>query len=124
MLTNQKELRAAFWRAHPDASRRMIPAYSGKGKMYCTDTRTAWVDFIDAECRAGNISEGLAQRATLQPMRAVFSWEIQMHTDYGWECVNTEDTRPDARRSIAEYRTNAPGAYRLRRVRSLVAQGE
>lgn len=71
MISTQKELRAAFWRDNPDAARRMIPAYSGSGRMYCTDTRVAWCDYVDHLQRAGAISESLADRATLQPGRVI-----------------------------------------------------
>jgi DNA-binding sugar fermentation-stimulating protein len=40
-------------------------------------------------------------------------YEIQMHTSEGWECVNTETTSRDARRSIKEYRENQPGSYKI-----------
>lgn len=63
--TNQTALRAAFWAAHPALQRRTIPAYSGKGRMHCTDTRCAWVDWLDYLQRAGQISDALANRATL-----------------------------------------------------------
>ena len=50
----------------------------------------------------------------------VYEYQIQMWTGkrYGWECVNTECAREDAKRSIREYRDNQPGAYRIRRVRA------
>ena len=32
---------------------------------YVTDIRCAWVDFTDHMCRCGEISDGLAERATL-----------------------------------------------------------
>lgn len=37
-------------------------------------------------------------------------FEIQQYTGhpYGWECVNTEETRADARRSKKEYQENQP----------------
>ena len=38
---------------------------------------------------------------------------IQAHYGQGWEDVNYETTRADARRSIGEYRYNQPGAYRI-----------
>jgi len=63
--TNQKQIRAAFWEAHPTATRRRIADYSGNGKMYTTDTRCAFVDFVDHLSRSGIISESLANRATL-----------------------------------------------------------
>lgn len=65
MLTTQKQIRAAFWQAFPDLPRRKIPDYSGKGTMYPTDTRCAFVDFVDSLCRNGEISAQLADRATL-----------------------------------------------------------
>ncbi len=66
-ITNQKELRRAFWRDNPQLDRKRIPNYSGNGKMYKTDTRCAWTDYIDALSNAGIISKELAQRATLAP---------------------------------------------------------
>lgn len=34
-------------------------------KDYRTDVRCAFVDYVDALCRSGEISEGLAHRVTL-----------------------------------------------------------
>ncbi len=59
-ITNQKDLRRAFWCDHPEASRKRR-----KG-TYCTDTRVTFVDYIDNLCRSGIISEALALRATLE----------------------------------------------------------
>jgi hypothetical protein len=67
MFTNQRELRRAFWDAHPKLPRRMIRSYSGLGKMYPTDTRTAWVDWLDSLRANGEISRDLADRAELNP---------------------------------------------------------
>lgn len=64
-ITNQKQIRAAFWYAHPDAPRRKIKDYSGNGLMYPTDTRTAFANFVDFLQKNGFITEALAQRATL-----------------------------------------------------------
>ena len=64
-FTTQQELRTQFWVVHPELSRRRIRDYSGHGKMYTTDTRTAFVDYLDALVRDGEISEALASRATL-----------------------------------------------------------
>ena len=47
-ITNQRDLRREFWETFPDLSRRKIPDYSGNGKMYCTDTRCTFTDWIDA----------------------------------------------------------------------------
>lgn len=64
-ITTQRELRRSFWDAHPVADRKRIADYSGNGKMYRTDTRCAWCDYIDMLSRSGHISQELAQRATL-----------------------------------------------------------
>jgi hypothetical protein len=63
--TTQKQIRAAFWEAFPDLPRRKITNYSGDGKMYPTDTRCAFVDFLDALNKNGQVSDKLADRATL-----------------------------------------------------------
>jgi len=65
MITNLKDLRKLFWLEHPGLSRRKIKDYSGNGKMYCTDTRCAFVDWLDAMEKSGQLKEGLAERATL-----------------------------------------------------------
>lgn len=125
MAFNQRELRAAFWRDHPTLSRDLITDHAGTGKMHRIDTRMAWVDYVDAMQRSGEISESLAQRATLQPARYEFEFEIQGYFCGAWECANTETTRRDARRSLREYRENDPThSYRIQRRRVIVAQGE
>lgn len=66
--TTQRELRAAFFREHagmPGISPRRITNYAGTGKMHNTDTRCAWCDWIDALNKNGEISDALANRATL-----------------------------------------------------------
>ncbi len=68
--TTQKQIRAAFWAAFPKLPRRMVKAGPGLYRHatqneYPTDTRCAFVDFVDALARNGDISEPLAQRATL-----------------------------------------------------------
>lgn len=60
-----RDVRRAFWREHPHLSRRKIPDYSGTGKMYCTDTRCAFADFVDALQRDGMVSDAVANRVTL-----------------------------------------------------------
>lgn len=67
MYTTQVQIRKAFWQAYPDADRRMITDYRGRGKMYKTDTRSLFVDFVDMLERDGQISQELAERVTLQP---------------------------------------------------------
>jgi hypothetical protein len=69
-MTNQKQIRAAFWGAHPTANRKKYPAryWTREDKSrrdYCTDTRCAFVDFIDHLSRSGIINDQLASRATL-----------------------------------------------------------
>lgn len=64
-ITTQAALRRAFWEAHPDLPRRRIRNYAGNGLMYPTDTRVAFVDYIDALERNRDISPELARRATL-----------------------------------------------------------
>jgi hypothetical protein len=63
--TTQKQLRRAFWLAHPGLPRRRIPHYSGMGQMHVTDTRCAWADWKDSLSKSGAISQELAYRATL-----------------------------------------------------------
>lgn len=64
-IKNQKELRRLFWETFPDLDRKKITDYSGRGTMYRTDTRCAWVDWIDSLSRDNQISQRLAQTATL-----------------------------------------------------------
>jgi hypothetical protein len=64
-FTTQRELRREFWRTFPELCRRKVKDFSGNGTMYMTDTRCAWVDWLDDLSREGDISEELAQRATL-----------------------------------------------------------
>ena len=67
-MTTQKQIRAAFWRDHQGikgVSRRKIVDYSGNGKMHNTDTRCAFVDYVDSLSKSGAISPELADRATL-----------------------------------------------------------
>jgi hypothetical protein len=70
MITNQAQIRDAFWNAHPTADRKRYPArdWTREDKSqrdYCTDTRCAFVDFLDSLERDGQISAELANRATL-----------------------------------------------------------
>lgn len=58
-ITNQRDLRRAFWQSGNYNKRR----YKGD---YITDTRVAFYDFIDCLYRSGDISPELAQRATLK----------------------------------------------------------
>lgn len=65
-ITNQRDLRRLFWETFPGLDRRKITDYSGTGRTYKTDTRVAWVDWIDSLARDGVITESLASRATLE----------------------------------------------------------
>ena len=65
MLKTQQEVRRQFWLDNPNLPRRKITDYSGTGKMHCTDTRCAFVDYVDMLSKSGAISEALAQRVTL-----------------------------------------------------------
>lgn len=61
MITNQKDLRDAFWEAHPELTRKG----NQKQNLYPTDTRVAWCAYVEYMNRDGQISDALAQRATL-----------------------------------------------------------
>lgn len=61
--TTQREVRRAFWDEHPGMSRKKIGP--PQHRSYTTDTRCAFVDFIDSLHRDGQISDALAQRVTL-----------------------------------------------------------
>ena len=50
-ITTQKELRRRFWQDNPQADRKNITDYTGKGKMHTTDTRCLWCDYVDSMCR-------------------------------------------------------------------------
>jgi len=68
--TNQKQIRAAFWEAFPDLPRRRYRySWNRSDKtaelVFPVDTRCAFVDFLDGLSRSGQISESLANRATL-----------------------------------------------------------
>ena len=65
-----KEIRALFWEMHPGLPRRRHRyGWSSSDKtaelVHHTDTRCAFVDFIDALHRAGKIDDRTAQRITL-----------------------------------------------------------
>lgn len=58
--TTQRQVRKAFWEAHPTASR-----LHGRDGDYLTGTRVLFVDFVNALNKDGNISDALANRVTL-----------------------------------------------------------
>lgn len=60
-ITTQRDLRRAFREAHPGMNYKRY-----RDGSYCTDTRSAWADWIDSLARDGIITEQLAQRASLE----------------------------------------------------------
>jgi hypothetical protein len=69
-MTTQKEIRAAFWAAHPTLTRRRHRyAWSASDKtaelVYHVDARVSFDNYIDQLARDGIISNALAQRVTL-----------------------------------------------------------
>lgn len=67
MITNQKQLRAAFWATHPDFEfqAREAGIFSKSQNYHCATVRCSWVDFVDMMQKSGQISSKLAFRATL-----------------------------------------------------------
>lgn len=61
MITTQKQLRAIFWEQHPEFKREG----GKKQNEYCTDIRISFIDFVDSLQRCEQISEKIANRATL-----------------------------------------------------------
>ena len=58
-ITDQKSLRREFWQTFPDLKRAKV------GGDFVADTRMTFVGWIDSLARGGQISEKLAQAATL-----------------------------------------------------------
>lgn len=67
MITTQKDLRNQFWREHPsfDHQAREAGIRSKGQNAQCATVRCAWIDFVDYMRRSKQITEALAQRATL-----------------------------------------------------------
>lgn len=59
-FTTQRELRRAFWEQFPN-----LDSNKYNDKYYCTETRCAFVDWIDNLQKSNQISEALAERVTL-----------------------------------------------------------
>lgn len=57
-ITTLRDLRAAFWREHPDLQRQWH-------RYYTPEVHAAFADFTKHLARLGAIPETLAQRATL-----------------------------------------------------------
>ena len=107
-MKTQKDLSAAFWGDNASASRKRIPNYSGNGFMFCTDTRVAFCDYVDALQKNGVISQALAQRATLKnPPR---KFHINRFGQGQRETVDEFDTRKEARAMLSEYQMSDPSA--------------
>ena len=64
-ITTLRQLRKEFWETFPNLPRQKITDYSGNGKMYQTDTRCAFVDWLDGLSKAGDVTQEFAERATL-----------------------------------------------------------
>ena len=62
---SQAQIRKAFREAFPNLPMKKITNYSGNGKMYPTDTRCAFTDYIDFLSKNGDISQELAEKVTL-----------------------------------------------------------
>ena len=60
-MTTQKQIRASFWHAFPNFQR--IPGKSQND--YPATVRSAFVDWVDYLQKSEQISESLANRATL-----------------------------------------------------------
>jgi len=67
MMTTQKQVRAAFWDAHPDYDfqARQAGIRSKRQHEHCATVRCDFVDYVDMLARDGQISEALAERVTL-----------------------------------------------------------
>jgi hypothetical protein len=67
MMTNQKQVRAAFWEAYPsfDHQAREAGIRSKRQNEQCATVRCTFVDFVDSLARDGQISDALANRVTL-----------------------------------------------------------
>jgi hypothetical protein len=66
-VTNQKQIRAAFWAAYPHLAEQAREAgiLTAPQNLHCATVRCSFVDFVDALARSGAISEALAFRAVL-----------------------------------------------------------
>lgn len=67
MITTQRELRKRFWQDHPDYAfqSREAGIISKRQNEHCATVRCAFVDWLDMMHRNGEISDALANRATL-----------------------------------------------------------
>ena len=65
MFSTQKQVRAAFWETADPMNGDGITRRKFPDGSYSTDTRCAFVDYVDSLARNGEISDALAQRVTL-----------------------------------------------------------
>lgn len=65
VYTTQSEVREAFWAMCAEFQPKFKRVSGRRQNAYHTDIRCRWVDFVDEECRNGNMSESLANRVTL-----------------------------------------------------------
>ena len=66
-LTTQRQIRRAFWQAHPnyEFQAREAGIFSKGQNAQCATVRCDFCDFVEMLVRSGEISEALAQRVTL-----------------------------------------------------------
>lgn len=75
-MKTQAQVRDAFWQAHPQFARRMVPAARSRrtGRIlyrvaaqndYPCDVRVAFVDYVDMLSKDGTITSALAHCVTL-----------------------------------------------------------
>lgn len=64
-ITTLKQLRKEFWQTFPTIPTRKITDYSGNGKMWPTDTRCTFVDWLDMLSKTGEVTQAFAEKATL-----------------------------------------------------------
>ena len=66
-MTTQKQIRAAFWEAHPQDEAHALKwgIKTAPQNRHNAGTRTAYGQYVNHLCQAGIISEKLASRATL-----------------------------------------------------------
>ncbi len=67
MYTTQKQIRAAFWDAHPhlEEQAREAGMLTAPQNRHCATVRCSFVVFVDSLQRSGLISDALADRATI-----------------------------------------------------------
>jgi hypothetical protein len=66
-MTNQKQIRAAFWDAYPHLAEQAREAgiLTKPQNFHCATVRCTFVDYVDSLQRDGSISDALAERVTL-----------------------------------------------------------